>query len=51
MVGNVQTGAGVHPKLQEQPNAKTITHAREPAMRSAFERDTEAVPLRRDDER
>ena len=51
IVGNVQTGAGVQPKSEEQPDAKTITHAPEPEMRSAFEAVGETVPQRRDEER
>ena len=44
-----QTGAGVQPKLEEQPDAKTIAHAPEPEMRSAFEEVGETVPQRRDE--
>ena len=51
IVGNVQTGAGVQPKSEEQPDAKTITHAPESEMRSPFEAVGEAVPQRRDEER
>ena len=51
IVGNVQTGAGVQPKIEEQPDAKTITHAPEPEMRSAFEAVGETLPQRRDEER
>ncbi len=49
IVGNVQTGAGVQPKLEQQPDAKTITHAPEPEMRSPFEAVGQAVPQRRDE--
>lgn len=51
IVGNVQTGAGVQPKLEEQPDAKTIAHAPEPEMRSAFQTVGETLPQRRDEER
>jgi hypothetical protein len=51
IVGNVQTGAGVQPKKEEQPDAKTVTHAPESEMRSAFEAVGETVPQRRDEER
>jgi hypothetical protein len=51
IVGNVQTGAGVQPKSEEQPDANTITHAPEPEMRSALEAVGEALPQRRDEER
>jgi hypothetical protein len=49
IVGNVQTGAGVQPKKEEQPDAKTIAHAPEPEMRSAFEAEREPMPERRDE--
>ncbi len=51
IVGNVQTGAGVQSKKEEQPDAKTITHAPEPEMRSAFEKVRETMLQRRDEER
>jgi hypothetical protein len=44
IVGNVQTGVGLQPKLEEQPDAKTITHAPEHEMRSAFEAVGETLP-------
>ncbi len=43
--------AGVQQKSKEQPDAKTITHALEPEMRSSFEAVGETVPQRRDEER
>ena len=51
IVGNVQTGAGVQTKLEEQPDAKTISHAPEPEMRSPFEAVGETVPQRGNEER
>lgn len=51
IVGTVQTGAGVEQKSGEQAHAEAITHAPEPAMRSAFETYREAVPERRNEER
>jgi len=51
IVGTVQTGAGVEQKSGEQAHAETIAHSPEPAMRSPFETDAEAVPERRDEER
>jgi hypothetical protein len=51
IVGNIQTGGGVQPKKEEQPDAKTITHAPEPEMRSAFEKVRETMLQRRDEER
>jgi hypothetical protein len=44
IVGNVQTGAGVQPKKEEQPDANQITHSPEQEMRSAFEAVGDAVP-------
>src|SRR3990170_1828786 len=38
IIGNVQNGAGVQPKTEEQPDAKTITHAPEPEMNRRGER-------------
>ncbi|HUQ37377.1 MAG TPA: hypothetical protein VM144_13460 [Aestuariivirga sp.] len=51
IVGNVQTGAGVQPKKEEQPDANQIAYAPEPEMRRAFEAVAETVPQRRDEER
>ena len=51
IVGNVQTGAGAQPKLEEQPDAKTMAHAPEPEMRSTFEAVGEALPQRSDEKR
>ena len=51
IVGSVQTGVGAQPKLEEQPDAKTIAHAPEPEMRSPFEAVAETVPQRCDEER
>jgi hypothetical protein len=49
IVGNVQTGVGVQPKSKEQPDAKSVTNAPEPEMRSAFETERETMPQRRDE--
>ena len=51
IVGNVQTGAGVQPKLEEQAHAKTITNAPEQEMRGAFAAVGDTLPQRRDEER
>lgn len=40
--------AGVLPKKEEPPDAKTITHGSESPMRSAFEAVGETVPQRRE---
>jgi len=50
IVGAVQTGVGVSAKLENQPDAKAITNAREPEVRSPFEAEREAVPVSSDEE-
>ena len=51
IVGNVSQGAGVSPKPEDQPDAKAITDAREPTMRSTFAEERVAVPVTRDEKR
>ncbi len=51
IVGNVETGAGVATKAEDQAHAKAITHASEPEMRSALEADRQTVPVASNEER
>ena len=48
IVGTVHAGVGGADKLEEQAHANVIAHAPEPAMRSTFAADREAVPEWRD---
>jgi hypothetical protein len=52
VVGALETtlGAGDRQKLVDQPHAKQITHAPQPAMRSA-DKEQDALPISRDAER
>ncbi len=50
IVGNVQQGGGSDKKEKEQPDAKAITHAPQPAMRRE-DTERETVPIARDEER
>jgi hypothetical protein len=51
VVGTVETwGAGDRQKSLDQPHAKQITHASQPAMRSA-DKEQDALPISRDAER
>jgi len=45
-----ETGGGA-PKSKDQTHAEAITHAPEQEVRSAFEKEQEAVPQRSDEER
>lgn len=49
VVGVVQTPGGDHTKLEDQPHAKQIAHARQPEMRRADE-EREPVPIAGDAE-
>lgn len=51
IVGNLQSGAGGSTKSEDQPHAQSIAHAPEPAMRSPFEAEREALSVRRDGKR
>jgi hypothetical protein len=50
IVGNVQQGGGANKKEKEQPDAKAITHAPQPAMRRE-DTQREPVPIARDAKR
>jgi hypothetical protein len=52
IVGNIsRPGGGDHTKSEEQPNAKQITDAPQPEMRSTHEIQRAAVPISGDAER